>query len=1147
MKSIYHFLLILCCTITVLPLCGQRKLPSIDYETRPPLIASLARYGEIPIDHSTGVPSIEIPIHVLKMGDIEIPIKITYHSSGIKVRDIASEVGLGFTLNIGASMSATVLGREDHLQLNEHLYPGENEMAAAINNAVTNQQVQSISDYFRQILTGPEVRDHFSDRFQYQLSTGESGVFRFDYVTGEPHFMPYQPIKVDYDEHDVSIVSTNGYRHYFQRAGVEKAYKIKKIVSPNTNDSIMYHYNLNSNIYPWVNADYSVMWKDKHCELVPDQFMGGLRLQCSDIYSSFPQVEVSLSYTDSPLLDSLVSDDEIIHFEYATGRLDDFYPSSSSTLRRLTKITVKDRWTRDIIKVFTFQHSYFGSQQAKNRRMRLDRILIAGSGQSSGGEYEFTYHTTVELPEYPAGNKMSGFNNSVWHEDYWGYYNGALNSHLFPSFFSTFGIPGFSLSANMEPNPIYTKACILTSIKYPTGGNTLFEYEQHRTASSPTPIGGGLRLKKITSYAAPSSPATIKEYLYDDPYADPIVPVDYKWASPQEHWVHYKRASPTFEVFTSNYNSYMAMGKSLLPTGINYGPSVVYGKVTELSGQENDNIGKVVYTYESPDSEESRYPRPTHIEKKYLGYYHSDLGNYVPRLSTKTVYKFEDNLFWKVSEEQNSYERLRTREFNTGISLASTILLESFSDDASTTMAAYNQYNMREYLNSLVFANTKGFEEAVVLKTSISRTFENNVLQTEEITTYDYDANYVQISAINRNNSKGSSLKDEFRYPFNHNAPAYTAMVERNMLTTQTEHLRYSNGQLFESVRTGYGFWGNGSWTTSTSRLILPKQVDVTYSTLGDVREISYNRYNNLGKVVEVVQKQNAPRTYLWSYNGRYVIARIDNATFADVRLALNDVSAPFLELLASKAAPTAADIDRINALRSMASMKNASVTTYTHRPSIGLSSMTDPRGIKEFYEYDGYGRLTLVKDHDGHILRAYCYNYVGQLIDCSSATESFSNVTASRTFRKNNCPSGQQGGLVTYTVPAGRYSSTVSQAAADQLAQNEITTMGQTFANQNGGCTTQSNCTRYRIRIPTSAIQSNGGNMFIGFANCSSGIHQTMSVHNLEAYLDESCADCLVLEVCASNSIPISLHYSQYGGAVVVPDVEIFNIGDCN
>jgi hypothetical protein len=70
------------------------------------------------------------------------------------------------------------------------------------------------------------------------------------------------------------------------------------------------------------------------------------------------------------------------------------------------------------------------------------------------------------------------------------------------------------------------------------------------------------------------------------------------------------------------------------------------------------------------------------------------------------------------------------------------------------------------------------------------------------------------------------------------------------------------------------------------------------------------------------------------------------------------------------------------------------------------------------------------------------------------STTVTYYNKAMSSTATKNNCPSGSTGSTVTYTVPAGKYSSTVSQADADSKASADLTANTQTYANTNGTCT---------------------------------------------------------------------------------------------
>ncbi|CAM6001148.1 unnamed protein product [Sphagnum balticum] len=72
---------------------------------------------------------------------------------------------------------------------------------------------------------------------------------------------------------------------------------------------------------------------------------------------------------------------------------------------------------------------------------------------------------------------------------------------------------------------------------------------------------------------------------------------------------------------------------------------------------------------------------------------------------------------------------------------------------------------------------------------------------------------------------------------------------------------------------------------------------------------------------------------------------------------------------------------------------------------------------------------------------------------DCVRYTNNYQH----QVFTRNNCATGLAGTTVDYQVPAGTYTSSVSQADADNQALADIAANGQNYANANGSCLTQS------------------------------------------------------------------------------------------
>src|SRR5262245_334292 len=94
------FLVILVCQIGMLSSAQMQadiELPKIVPPS--PDASALGKYGNLPVDKSTGIPRISIPLYEIKTPRFTLPISLSYHASGVKVEEVASWVGAGWVLN----------------------------------------------------------------------------------------------------------------------------------------------------------------------------------------------------------------------------------------------------------------------------------------------------------------------------------------------------------------------------------------------------------------------------------------------------------------------------------------------------------------------------------------------------------------------------------------------------------------------------------------------------------------------------------------------------------------------------------------------------------------------------------------------------------------------------------------------------------------------------------------------------------------------------------------------------------------------------------------------------------------------------------------------------------------------------------------
>jgi hypothetical protein len=148
----------------------------------------------------------------------------------------------------------------------------------------------------------------------------------------------------------------------------------------------------------------------------------------------------------------------------------------------------------------------------------------------------------------------------------------------------------------------------------------------------------------------------------------------------------------------------------------------------------------------------------------------------------------------------------------------------------------------------------------------------------------------------------------------------------------------------------------------------LPQTIQTAKAGEAYENRLHYLQYDAFGHPLEVKQEDGMHICYIWGYNQTQPIAKIENATYAQV---LPHVAN--LQTL-SNGNNEQNLINALNNLRTL--LPNAMITTYTYKPLIGISTVTDSKGDKQTYHYDTFNRLEFVKDKDGNILSENKYHY---------------------------------------------------------------------------------------------------------------------------------------------------------------------------
>ncbi|MEO8234767.1 MAG: hypothetical protein ABI549_05080 [Flavobacterium sp.] len=1025
----------------------QYNLNTSSYTLSSPEVSNFEKYSLNQINQYTGKVGTSIPVYTIKTGNIVYPINLVYNSSGIKVDQLASDVGLGWNLTMSV-VTKTINGR-----------PGDG-------SGYTNHSEVNYGDP-----DPANVYDFAPDTYHFYCN-GFSTDFFFSDVNTPVELNP-QGTKIEFGANSSLVITTNqGIKYTFSDYDTGRiesndqigsttniapinisAWHITKIEDLKTGKKIDFVYDTtSSNAYQTVNSqttlNYSVAQRSYF-------YYSGSYIDNYDERSFGFSVKTDVQ---KKRLVKILFDEGELDFNYnnigiagqTTIVRNDVYNADC-----VTQIYLKDKNAANV-KSYEFTYDYFTSTSDGTEfnpdmipytlsTYRYKRLKLLKFGEIGKPKYKFTYD---ELVNFPPINSFS--------TDFLGYYNHSVDGtmaflsvtqnpispklYYYPNNFEKsllpYPIPGTSPIIipgyfNREANE-YAKTWSLNKVDYPTGGSTEYVYESNHFEEFGQDIkGGGIRIaqQKINdgfgntrtiNYSYLKANGGTSGKLSSTPY------FGFPSESGSDIVVNYPSDEITPATITSSgsyvnpANIYWVLfEKSNLNADLNSGTYVGYSRVVE----SETGAGRKEFTFTSNDltgyqNNIFRMPPPG-LGPNYGRYFPDEFVNAGP-LYVDPVTGEESIQSYQFSYERinfmiansaissdvftdNSYKRgklLTESVFNETNALIKKIT-RSYSDNIINTYTFHD--SKVEYVNApIVVVSENGHHSGghaiaqdcashfcaiafmVVRKDikvaqflPVSQTvssYDANGTNNNTTTSYSYTSNGFPSSVETRVNN-GDINKKKYYYAQDSqmtSEPFVTDLIANNNIATPLKTEIYRNTEKLSEEKTVY------AKDATTNNLLLPKY---SYAKKGTdtnsalEKKITCDFYDDKGNLIQYTQENGVPVSLIWGYNKTQLLAKIENATYASITSSLITSA----QAVSNTGTETNL-ITALNSIRNSVPLANAMVTSYTHKPLVGISTVTSSRGYTIYYNYDSFGRLINVKDATGNILKENQYNYKPQL-----------------------------------------------------------------------------------------------------------------------------------------------------------------------
>ncbi len=884
-------------TITGTVLAQQFKMPDL-YKATPqaPNASSLGRFGTYAVNYPNGLADISIPIWEVSSGRISFPVKLSYHPSGVKVNDISSWVGTGWSLIAGGSVTRAVVGRPDEFQ-DGFIHP-----ATVVRTAASIDKANWVDyNYLKDIEYG--IKDAEPDRFSYSYPGG-SGQFYFNRDKTTIINLPYDKeiISPNLTGNLITITSKDGtlYRYgktlggsecletSFVEVGDQSGccsfpvnWLLTAIISSDKKDTVEFKYLANGGTYT---ADIV------HSFTLYTNHQGGSNVVFPPAGTSELKVKtIENSYYEQKLSEIIFRNGKIV-FETVQDRTDIVNEKRLSAVKIYSKDPVYGNYS--LVKNVNLSHSYF----AGGERLRLDQLNESKVNINEKLTHKFAYNS-MALP-----SRLS------FQRDWWGYYNGAAgNQNLIPPVHIQEGTGYFDFFTGntREVNSVYTQAGILNRIDYPTGGYSEFEYEPNKYQDGTVEkLAGGVRIKQIRSFTDAGVLASKKTLVY--PYGQVNIGPGFSFlnqAQTIKRFVDFQGGPPEQPLCPPNGGFESIVFNSISANPVisltDYdGNSIFYNSVTEYDGDLVSNNGYTEYNYNN---------------------FSDNVVSYVPPGKT-----FKENNLWRRSQLISKYVKdknnlLLNSTVNTYTDVQNTLFQEAGLLVGTGFQAHYNSCFLN--LNSCGYPSCTPFNlvPKYIITNYAIRTGLRKLLSTTENTydqanpansitktvNYSYSSSNNEPSVINTTNSKGEIISVNNIYPGDYTLPASTGSNEvegiknlknNNIINTPVEVYQQieAAGNLLKTAAANISsFDASSPLQTESFFLENPSPLaDFTPSSVSgtvlskDPRyasRLKFSLYDERNNLLQQQKTNDIFSAYIWDYISAYPIAEVQNAVYNDI------------------------------------------------------------------------------------------------------------------------------------------------------------------------------------------------------------------------------------------------------------------------